>query len=171
MNELAVSAQNNLPASFEDLTKFVLIGREKLVAVRAEIRAIKKVGLAEAVRRQKMSEAQAISEAVLDAEVRIGELMQAIPKATNGGANQYQAKSTAVSKKQKSKSKSTPEPESSEPEELELENEVKNAETEDIQPADNSRTSQPEAEVEDNSDKPNTKSEIIKEAGFTQKQV
>ena len=171
MNEIAVNAQNNLPASFEDLTKFVLIGREKLVAVRAEIRAIKKVGLAEAVRRQKMSEAQAISEAVLDAEVRIGELMQAIPKATNGGANQYQAKSTAVSKKQKSKSKSTPEPESSEPEELELENEVKNAETEDIQPADNSRTSQPEAEVEDNSDKPKTKSEIIKEAGFTQKQV
>ncbi len=33
------------------------------------------------------------------AEVKIGELMAQIPKATNGGANQYQAKSTAVSQK------------------------------------------------------------------------
>ena len=168
MNEIAVSAQNNLPASFEDLTKFVLIGREKLVAVRAEIRAIKKVGLAEAVRRQKLNEAQAISEAVLDAEVRIGELMQAIPKTVinnPNGNNQYLGgqNDTAVDLT-KFKSKS-------EPEELELENDDKDAETEETQAADNSRTSQPEADVEDNSDKPKTKSEIIKEAGFTQKQV
>lgn len=32
--------------------------------------------------------------------MRIGELMAQIPKATNGGANQYGAKSTAVSNKQ-----------------------------------------------------------------------
>lgn len=38
------------------------------------------VGLAEEVRKQKLSEAQSISEAVLDAEVRIGELMKALPK-------------------------------------------------------------------------------------------
>ncbi|MBR1603248.1 MAG: hypothetical protein IJ667_07400 [Synergistaceae bacterium] len=161
MNEIAVNAQNNLPASFEDLTKFVLIGREKLVAVRAEIRAIKKVGLAEAVRRQKMSEAQAISEAVLDAEVRIGELMQAIPKATTNHKNKDLEIDSGVDFL---KSKS-------EPEELELEDKVKDAEAEEIQAADNSRTSQAEAEVEDNNDKPKTKSEIIKEAGFTQKQV
>ena len=49
-------------------------------------------------------EAQAISEAVLDAEVRIGELMREVPKATNGGANQYRAKATAVSYEQKPKS-------------------------------------------------------------------
>ena len=162
MNELAVSAQNNLPASFEDLTKFVLIGREKLDAVRAEIRAIKKVGLAEAVRRQKLNEAQAISEAVLDAEVRIGELMQAIPKTAGGDRRSDNFKIDSGVDFEKSKS---------EPEELELENDDKDAETEEIQAADNSRTSQPEADVEDNSDKPKTKSEIIKEAGFTQKQV
>lgn len=80
MNEVTVTT-NNLPANIEDLSKFVLIGREKLVAVRAEIRAIDKVGLAEEVRRQKLEEAQAISEAVLDAEVRIGELMASAPKA------------------------------------------------------------------------------------------
>ena len=57
-----------------------MIGREKLVAVRAEIRAIDKVGLAQEVRQQKLKEAQDIAEAVLDAEVRIGELMAKVPK-------------------------------------------------------------------------------------------
>ena len=81
MNEVTINS-TNLPTTIEDLSKFVLIGREKLVAVRAEIRAIDKVGLAEEVRKQKLQEAQAISEAVLDAEVKIGELMRAVPKAT-----------------------------------------------------------------------------------------
>lgn len=71
-----------LPANIDDLSKFVLVGREKLVAVRAEIRAIDKVGLAQEVREQKLREAQDIADAVLDAEVRIGELMSDKPKAT-----------------------------------------------------------------------------------------
>ena len=65
----------------------MLVGREKLVAVRAEIRAIDKVGLAKEVREQKLQEAQFISEAVLDASVRIGELMQAVPKQKNNNPN------------------------------------------------------------------------------------
>lgn len=80
---LTVSAPN-LPSKIDDLAKFALVGREKLVAVRAEIRAIDKVGLAEDVRRQKLSEAQDIAEAVLDAEVKLGELMAEIP--TESGA-------------------------------------------------------------------------------------
>ena len=80
MNDLAVRTEYELPTKIEDLSKFVLVGREKLVAVRAEIRAIDKVGLAQAVREQKLREAQSISEAVLDAEVRIGELMRDVPK-------------------------------------------------------------------------------------------
>ena len=78
MNDLTIT-NAQLPTNFEDLSKFVLIGREKLTAVRAEIRAIDKVGLAEEVRKQKLEEAQAISEAVLDAEVKIGELMAQVP--------------------------------------------------------------------------------------------
>lgn len=73
-----------LPTNIDDLSKFVLVGREKLVAVRAEIRAIDKVGLAQEVREQKLREAQDIADAVLDAEVRIGELMAKVPKATGG---------------------------------------------------------------------------------------
>lgn len=79
-----------LPTKIDDLSKFVLVGREKLVAVRAEIRAIDKVGLAQEVREQKLKEAQDIADAVLDAEVRIGELMSRVPKATKG--NQYTGK-------------------------------------------------------------------------------
>ncbi len=81
MNEIVLEKQQ-LPTNLGDLSKFVLVGREKLTAVRAEIRAIDKVGLAEEVRKQKLQEAQAISEAVLDAEMKIGELMEQIPKAT-----------------------------------------------------------------------------------------
>lgn len=83
MNDITIT-NSNLPTNIDDLAKFALIGREKLVAVRAEIRAIEKVGLAQEVREQKLREAQDISEAVLDAEVRIGELMSRVPKASGG---------------------------------------------------------------------------------------
>ena len=79
-------------STVEDLSRFVLIGREKLNAVRAAIRAIDKVGFAQEVRQQKLREAQEISEAVLDAEVRIGELMREAPKAKN----QYDAINSGV---------------------------------------------------------------------------
>lgn len=81
MNELAI-AQNSLPTTIEDLSRFALVGREKIVAVRAEIRAIDKLGLAGEVRQQKLDEAQMISEAVLDAEVKIGALTAQMPKAS-----------------------------------------------------------------------------------------
>ena len=73
MNELTQTARQ-LPDNLEDLSKFVLIGREKLNAVRAEIRAIKAVELAAEVHEQKLQEAQEIAEAVLDAETKLGEL-------------------------------------------------------------------------------------------------
>lgn len=80
MSEI-INVNHALPTAIEDLSRFVLIGREKLLAVRAEIRAIDKVGVAQGVRAQKLKEAQEISEAVLDAEVKIGELMRDVPKA------------------------------------------------------------------------------------------
>lgn len=83
MNSIAVSS-NNLPGTLEDLSKFVLVGREQLVAVRAAIRAIDKVGVAQEVRKQKLKEGQEIAEAVLDAEVRIGELMRNTEKSVGG---------------------------------------------------------------------------------------
>ena len=80
MNEITLQSAQ-LPDNLPDLSRFVLVGREKLNAVRAEIRAIDKVGLAKEVHEQKLKEAQDIADAVLDAEVRIGQLTAALPKA------------------------------------------------------------------------------------------
>lgn len=90
MEEGIIIQNQNLPDKIEDLAKFVLVGREKLVSVRAEIRAINKLELAEEVREQKKEEAQMLAEALIDAEVRIGDLLKQIPKATKG--NQYTGK-------------------------------------------------------------------------------
>ena len=82
MNEL-MPQETNLPDTIEDLSKFVLVGREKLISVRAEIRAIDKIHLAEEVRDQKLDEARMLSEALLDAEVQLGDLLKKIPKEKN----------------------------------------------------------------------------------------
>lgn len=83
MQEGIIIQNQNLPDKIEDLAKFVLIGREKLTSVRANIRAIDKLQLAEDVREQKKEEAQMLAEALLDAEVRIGDLLKTIPKMKN----------------------------------------------------------------------------------------
>ena len=92
MNDLTV-IQNNLPNSIEDLSKFVLIGRDKLQAVKAEISAIQKLGLAKEVYEQKKSEAQEIAETVTLAEMRTGELLKQIPKASGGDRKTEKIKS------------------------------------------------------------------------------
>ena len=84
MNEVITSSHMNLPETLPDLSRFVLIGRDKLKAVRAEIHAIDKVGMAREVYQQKLEEAQEIAEVVTDAECRMGELIKAIPKASGG---------------------------------------------------------------------------------------
>lgn len=91
MNELQTQSRQ-LPDTLTDLSKFVLVGREKLNAVRAEIRAIEKVQLAAEVHEQKLQEAQEIAEAVLDAETKLGELTSKMEKAVN----QYSAKDSGV---------------------------------------------------------------------------
>lgn len=81
MNDLSV-AQKQLPETLPELTKFALVGREKLASVRAEIRAIQKVGLAKEVLEQKREEAQEIAELVTLSEMQIGRMLKEIPKAS-----------------------------------------------------------------------------------------
>ena len=105
MSEIAVS-RNNLPAHIEDLTKYVLFSEEKLNAVRAEIRAMKKLDIAESVLRQKQGEAQELGETVLYAQMKIGELTAAMPKKPAGRPQKnspdprenYQSKADALAK-------------------------------------------------------------------------
>jgi N6-adenosine-specific RNA methylase IME4 len=86
----------NLPVNLEDLSKFVLVGREKLNSVRAEIRAIDKLEMAGEVREQKKEEATMLAGALLDAEVKIGELTSAIPKASGGDRKSDSFKSSTT---------------------------------------------------------------------------
>ena len=79
MNEV-ITTSEQLPSTISELTKFALVGRDKLKAVKAEIHAIDKLQLAQEVKEQKLREAQEISEVVTDAECRIGELLEKIPK-------------------------------------------------------------------------------------------
>ncbi len=71
---------SQLPDNLEDLSKYVMVGREKLVAMQAAIRAINRVGLAEEIRKQKLEEAQDVADALLAAEVRLGELISELPE-------------------------------------------------------------------------------------------
>jgi len=90
INKSLIAKDKQLPARLQDLRRFVLIGREKLNAVRAEIRVIDKLGLAAGVREQKKDEAQMLGGALLDAEVRVGELTSKIPLGSGGNrGNQY----------------------------------------------------------------------------------
>lgn len=126
MTDIISISNSNLPKNIEDLSRFALIGREQLTAVKAEMRAIEKVGLASNVYEQKLHEAQDLAEVVLDAEVLVGELMKQVPKA------------------------------SGRPKKI-IEPAVENFEDDDW------------SFLEE--EQPKTKAQVIKEAGFTQKQI
>lgn len=104
VNEAMVPVKNEatLPDALPDLQRFALVGREKLVAVRAEIRAIQKVGLAKEVLAQKKAEAQDIAELVTMAEVKIGAMLREIPKATPNNNPFHEIRNSAELAKPKS---------------------------------------------------------------------
>lgn len=83
-NELTTYQPGALPAAMEDLAHFLLIAPEKATAMRAEIRAIQKVGLAKAVYDQKLEEQRRLCDMILDASVRLGEMTKEIPKGPGG---------------------------------------------------------------------------------------
>ncbi|MHB8063377.1 MAG: hypothetical protein ACYDG2_12205 [Ruminiclostridium sp.] len=81
MNAIIVK-ENFLPDTVQDLNKFILIGTEKLVAMKAEIRAITKCNLAKEVYEQKMEEQRMLSELILDACVKVGEFTKTMSTAS-----------------------------------------------------------------------------------------
>jgi len=90
--------QNNLPTNIEDLSKFVLVGREALTSVKANIRAIDKLETASEVREQKKQEAQWLASALLDAEVRIGEILKNTEFSKGGRGKTGSTASTSLDK-------------------------------------------------------------------------
>ncbi len=64
-----------LPSTIELLHIFILVGKEKVKAHKAKLRAIDKVGVAQAARGAALQDAQDVAELVLDAESKLGELL------------------------------------------------------------------------------------------------
>ena len=86
MNELS-TVQMQLPDTIEDLTQFVLVGKAKLQAYMLKLQTVNKLSVAQEIRDQTLKEAQDISNALIAAEQRIGELLLAIPK--QAGASNF----------------------------------------------------------------------------------
>ena len=105
MNEI-VSAQTSLPDTIEDLSKFVLINEERVQALRAQIRAIKKVNVAKEVYEQKLAEAQEIGQVTVEAAQKMGELLLQIQKRSG---NQYTSATSTDIEKAKTKTEITSE--------------------------------------------------------------
>lgn len=82
MNEIITSGQQMLPETIEDLTQFVLVGKAKLQAYMLKLQTVNKLSVAQEIRDQTLKEAQEISNAVIAAEQRIGELLLAMPTAS-----------------------------------------------------------------------------------------
>jgi hypothetical protein len=87
MNEIITSGQQMLPETIEDLTQFVLVGKAKLQAYMLKLQTVNKLSVAQEIRDQTLKEAQEISNAVIAAEQRIGELLLDIPK--QAGASNF----------------------------------------------------------------------------------
>jgi hypothetical protein len=78
--EIIVTNQQ-LPTKFEDVAQFAVLAQEKLKSVKAEINAIKRLGLARDVYEQKKAEAQELAELTVRAEVKLGEITSNMPTA------------------------------------------------------------------------------------------
>lgn len=84
MTDLEVCRNAGPPATIEDLSKFLLIAPEKAAALQAEIRAIKKAGLAAAIYEQKQEEQRLLLEMILDASVLMGDMARELRKGSGG---------------------------------------------------------------------------------------
>ena len=96
MNEISV-IEKQLPDTIEELSQFVFYGREKLIALKAAIKASTKAEVVTDALQKMKEEEQGLAEAVLLGEAKIGELLQNVPKAKN----QNSAVDTAVYSKAK----------------------------------------------------------------------
>jgi len=73
--ELTHFNKTQLPATAEKLNKFIIIGKERLNAQKAKIRAIEKTGMAVEAKEAALEDAQDMAGILLDAEVKLGGIL------------------------------------------------------------------------------------------------
>ena len=74
-----VSASYHLPVTVDKLNQFIIVGKERLNAQKAKIRAIDKTEMAVEAKEAALADAQDMADILLDAEVKLGEILEAIP--------------------------------------------------------------------------------------------
>ena len=80
MNNQIIKSTSELGMPLAEAAKKVQVGREMLTAVRAELRAVEKIGAANELRLEKLKKAQTLAEQVLDAETALGALIANMPE-------------------------------------------------------------------------------------------
>jgi N6-adenosine-specific RNA methylase IME4 len=78
MQKAISKVQHDLPVTIELLHRYILIGKEKLKAHKAKIRAIEKVNESYAAKEAALQDAQDIGDALLEAESKLGEILAVI---------------------------------------------------------------------------------------------
>lgn len=78
MQDLIIKPTSKSPDKVNELHKFILIGKEMLKAHKAKIKAIEKIKSAKAAREAALVDTQDIADILLDAEVKLGKILEAI---------------------------------------------------------------------------------------------
>lgn len=84
MSDLSVYQNSGLPVKPEELARFILVAPEKVKVLKAEIRAIEKAQLAEAVRQQKREELSRLCGLIVLADARMGEITREMQTSVGG---------------------------------------------------------------------------------------
>jgi hypothetical protein len=75
-----IKSDSQLPVTIEELHNWLIVGKEKLKAHKAKIRAIEKVDSAQVAKEAALNDAQDLADILLDAEAKLGEMLAAIDK-------------------------------------------------------------------------------------------
>ena len=76
MSELIALTSERLPQTVEDLVDFIIVGNEAIKSFKAKLQACNKSEIAKMARDQALSDGQRVSRLVIDAESRLGELLE-----------------------------------------------------------------------------------------------
>lgn len=79
MNSIQKVTPNELAMPLSDIVKAIKVGNEALTASKAELRAMTKMGTANEQRIKKLEKTQKLAEDLLDAEVKLGEIIASLP--------------------------------------------------------------------------------------------
>jgi len=71
--------KKNLPATIEELIEHVIVGNEAIQSFKAKLRACDKCEKAKILRNQALNDGRKVSRLVIDAEIRLGELLEQQP--------------------------------------------------------------------------------------------